>query len=727
MTLLALRKLPSEIIEHILVFAALDSSPSSIACLAATCKYLNALIYHTPDQHLWRSVFLAVFDDPRPLLQVLHSPGPHGVLAGLDKELADLELEEEMNILRSKARRSVQIVLNWEAEYKSRIQAAQYLATDDHGSTMLEETTDLPILAPTCSALLSMLTQSLPCAPVFRLPGLSFAPPFPPLILQRWYKGSVPPIYASRNSEWVEKQLRRGYPEVLVSRIFGGPILPKPLPPRRLRKELQDLPHEAVLKEMEDLRITLQYTWQETTEGQHFHKLVFLTGLRLPNSSQSLAPAGTPSSSSDISASLSSQLQSARANAGRKVYDMSYLSQDREWGPFLRKEGIVPDEAGFRERGLPRREDADEEDADDEDYLPPSDQAPADTSPPRDLHPHELIPDYSMLAAARLTVECSLNELLGRNNEEDSDTESASEDAHDAEELLAQLAPWPSAPTQHNAQSSTPASSHTHQSSSTGPSTADSAAAADAGGTAAEANDTTRFRRIMQDLNGNALHCLEFLRMGGAPDYWRLFTTAVTDDSESQEENAATSTSPDTTSAKGKAHATDDGTIHLMKEPMAGWDWAGVEGIWQRSVCWMDYRDLLHHNLSFRQGVPVLEPPDQIIRIFPMKLRITGYLPPPPPPPSVNTPVYTTSMPLMSGIAYKSSEEYVLGSAAADVYQSLVYRLPILLVEGESLGSDMDPDEQRRIRGRVSMIGDGAVRWSLVGFNFSITFFVRRC
>ncbi|KAH9917749.1 uncharacterized protein B0H18DRAFT_1123454 [Fomitopsis serialis] len=29
-----------------------------------------------------------------------------------------------------------------------------------------------------------------------------------------------------------------------------------------------------------------------------------------------------------------------------------------------------------------------------------------------------------------------------------------------------------------------------------------------------------------------------------------------------------------------------------------GWDWAGVTGIWRRCICWLDYRDLISHNLS---------------------------------------------------------------------------------------------------------------------------------
>ena len=28
-----------------------------------------------------------------------------------------------------------------------------------------------------------------------------------------------------------------------------------------------------------------------------------------------------------------------------------------------------------------------------------------------------------------------------------------------------------------------------------------------------------------------------------------------------------------------------------------GWDWAGVTGVWRRCICWLDYRDLIAHNV----------------------------------------------------------------------------------------------------------------------------------
>ncbi len=80
----------------------------------------------------------------------------------------------------------------------------------------------------------------------------------------------------------------------------------------------------------------------------------------------------------------------------------------------------------------------------------------------------------------------------------------------------------------------------------------------------------------------------------------------------------------------------------------------------------------------------------ETIRVMPMSLRVSGYSKPPTPPPG-----------------YQGSSDNPLSS--------LVYTLPIIHVEGESRGSDLDDAAHRQIKGTVRMIGDGAVRWSLVG------------
>lgn len=62
-TLLAL---PSELIESVLICSC---SPRTVASVSQTCRALHTLVYASPDSHLWREIFLTIWDDPRPALE----------------------------------------------------------------------------------------------------------------------------------------------------------------------------------------------------------------------------------------------------------------------------------------------------------------------------------------------------------------------------------------------------------------------------------------------------------------------------------------------------------------------------------------------------------------------------------------------------------------------------------------------------------------------------------
>ncbi|KAJ6626829.1 hypothetical protein B0H10DRAFT_458510 [Mycena sp. CBHHK59/15] len=72
----------------------------------------------------------------------------------------------------------------------------------------------------------------------------------------------------------------------------------------------------------------------------------------------------------------------------------------------------------------------------------------------------------------------------------------------------------------------------------------------------------------------------------------------------------------------------------------------------------------------------------ETIRIFPMTLRVARYSVPPHPPPGADP-------------------------------TALIWRLPVIHVEGETRGTDTDEASARVCEGTVRIIGDGAVRWSL--------------
>ncbi|KAK7682529.1 hypothetical protein QCA50_014329 [Cerrena zonata] len=55
--------LPAEILESIIV--TLNDAPLSILALSKTCTTFFILLYKAPDHHVWRTLFLSRYDDPR--------------------------------------------------------------------------------------------------------------------------------------------------------------------------------------------------------------------------------------------------------------------------------------------------------------------------------------------------------------------------------------------------------------------------------------------------------------------------------------------------------------------------------------------------------------------------------------------------------------------------------------------------------------------------------------
>ncbi|PCH34560.1 hypothetical protein WOLCODRAFT_27282 [Wolfiporia cocos MD-104 SS10] len=104
--------------------------------------------------------------------------------------------------------------------------------------------------------------------------------------------------------------------------------------------------------------------------------------------------------------------------------------------------------------------------------------------------------------------------------------------------------------------------------------------------------------------------------------------------------------------------------------PGEGWDWAGVTGVWRRCICWMDYRDLVLHNLSSQFDETSLQ---EAVRIVPMRLRVASYSP-------------------SSVAAYPDR--------------------PTIHFEGETAGTSAN-NQVRKVRGSVSVIADGSVKWAI--------------
>lgn len=67
---LSLLSLPSELIEEIIIITTLLGDICASATLAQTCRFFRTLVYRQLHNHLWREMFLVVFDDPRPARDV---------------------------------------------------------------------------------------------------------------------------------------------------------------------------------------------------------------------------------------------------------------------------------------------------------------------------------------------------------------------------------------------------------------------------------------------------------------------------------------------------------------------------------------------------------------------------------------------------------------------------------------------------------------------------------
>ena len=66
----SLRLLPPELIEEIIILCTLLGDVRAPSTLAQTCRAFRTLIYHQVHKHLWREIFLILFDDPRPAHEV---------------------------------------------------------------------------------------------------------------------------------------------------------------------------------------------------------------------------------------------------------------------------------------------------------------------------------------------------------------------------------------------------------------------------------------------------------------------------------------------------------------------------------------------------------------------------------------------------------------------------------------------------------------------------------
>ncbi|KAH7886794.1 hypothetical protein F5I97DRAFT_1808060 [Phlebopus sp. FC_14] len=620
--------LPPELIEAIVIVA---NSPKTISALARTCRSLHALVYNSQDSHLWRALFLATWDDPRPALSHMALLDPR---AGEREDAWD-----------------------WGVEYRRRAQGERWLRKWRQG-ICVAGAEDSPAWANTVGDIDSSVLLATLNSLISTLQTLTPFPASPPIALTV-LTPEISPFPTGNVGSGVGERRERmtsspPLPPLLLllasGRIVYGPhtttskpSMPTPrvatpcLPPQLTRTLLPSLtigvrgfhPHTPALTPAE--------YWENSKLADIFHRIVCITGfvpVPPPLASLSPAPEGTCNSFPPSAA----QYADARALARRRVYDMRYLMANRMWGPYhvVRRSASPTGRQNMSaEPANPRNDNGDLVDEDEgEQELPlisliltPPTSAPSsgrtshrsarsqmDDDGLFEIKPHHLRPDYTYLASVRIVVEANLRELFG------------SEDR----------------------------------------------------------TRTFEFRDILYKFR-----TLEVARIGGACGYWSnwigrmesipraRWSPGEGDSLDRRNDKRAGNDDPEK-EHKGKGKARE----------VEGWDWAGVAGIWRRCVCWMDYRELLceltQTLLSFLSLGTF-----QACRIIPMEVRIEKYA--------------------RAGIM---PSKYRPPRGHTRYFRPP----PVIHFVGSSIGSDRSLDDGRIVRGTVSMIGSGEVRWTMLSF-----------
>ncbi|KAI9065682.1 hypothetical protein FKP32DRAFT_1567364 [Trametes sanguinea] len=606
---MSVQTLPTEVVELILINAAAAGHPETIAAFSQTCRAHHDLVYGPSDQHLWREIFLSTFDDPR-----VTGGGPGWYDANARKPSA-----------------SKDISYNWGEEYRLRIWAARYIRrrTDPDATRIADslaadldkfiaeyETSERDTRA--LDALVSVINTAAPCPATI---VFSFIPP-----------DESPSDNATTTTA--------GYPTFPpLPQAIGGssggivPVGPFDGSGRGFGQALSARNMawlQSVLVRGYPPVITARFSgqkWEGGIAGQYlepddFHqlqsagRLIAHTGfIPVPHPEPPVVPPVGDTVLDRLSpADMSEEKQRRRARrlARMRVYNMRYLARERHWGPYL-----PHTEKRARPSRIP---------VDDDELLQPilalfrfAPQHADEDGPEDEQHDEDAITDGD--------------------EDEDEDGGDGAEDEDEDEEdggdtdANTQPIPTPAGPP-------TPAQLR-----------ADWAYLA-AVRTVIEAN----LRETFSEENLSGLLSLDGLRPGSAP--W---------DADQYKTSTTTGDSADSSTAKGKEEAL---TPPSDSEEVEGWDWAGVTGIWKRCVCWMDYRDLILHNLSGEFDDPHLA---EAVRIIAMRLRIKSY-----------------------------SRSDVPG------YE----HLPTIHVVGETTGASIS-GQPRRIHGTVGMIADGSVRWNL--------------
>ncbi|THV06337.1 hypothetical protein K435DRAFT_773301 [Dendrothele bispora CBS 962.96] len=741
--------LPQEVVEEILILCALFHSPTSIACLAQTSRYFRDIIYDTTDNHLWREVYLTTFDDPRPSFDCVNTAiakGPFQVEVGGDfdwrtRYQASIQLEKifkkgiiavngvesEPNYLRDSFKALLSAIDTAHPRNPSPPEQISFKEFFQSGSR------------PSDSRNINWLTECVSTG-------------FPPTLLQKLigespFKDTTPlsclPGRLILHPSWDYSEAGQAFYKIAFQTGF------RPLSGRELpsNSSIPSFPAHSDFKSLNkgEARIL-------TSEKQRFlaraaarrrvYNLPFLSADRcwgpfltlrtLEDSSKQGTRThryGIRTEVSELERLLGEDYHGADPEVGEIMNDFRLFFQELE-GSIARytlNEGFEADEddeenavdaaqvsasnntnnsagsSGSANASHNRDSDTDShtvihfDSSPDVDFssnssdsditssgrsspypqLHPdtesSNTVPAPIYPIHPEYPHLLQPDYAFLFAARNVVQINLLERFS---------------------ATGSVPVWPWF-TNEDAVHST--------------------------------------RTLLDSLNG--LEGLDGLRMGSAPGFWDGingeerrqgwgFSKSGSDLEGEPEPVPRSGLTKESFFKETKIDLDEERRKAKAKNPELeldddGWDWAGIEGKWIRAACWMDYRDLLFLNLrattyaNEARSSSLSEDIQETCVVFPMDLIIIGYSHAKPPHALPST-APSPSTEKGKGKGKASAQDQDIDSneyKSRSSYNPLVYTLPIIHVTGKYSGTQ---HIIRVAQGTVRMIGDGAVRWSLI-------------
>ena len=357
----SLRLLPPELIEEIIIICTLLGDVRAPSALAQTCRAFRTLIYHQVHKHLWREMFLILFDDPRPA----HEVRAHGRVPQRLKRNPDNKGKgKSENYLASRD-------FPWEDEYKMRIWTESFIlrrtrpplsesctprdarpdlpSTDAELYTILETLLRVILTAAPLPyhALATMASRCPPCSPPHPHPIFS-----PVLIVAHTH----PTLgHSSRNTSWLARILAHGLPSALMAPLSvfdeNGKIdvQKNPVPWDGLLAKLvaqvglmtpyTKVRHE-VIPESCDLNPNQEVTDDLSDDDSDFEPQ--------PESDDSEESDEESESESDVDSDVDSDQvfqatvisattsqDGVRRMARLRVYNMAYLHPSRAFGPFL--------------------------------------------------------------------------------------------------------------------------------------------------------------------------------------------------------------------------------------------------------------------------------------------------------------------------------------------------------------------------------------------------------